>query len=867
MEVTMCISSFRMSVTALLLVVFSSTLCAQEQHETIAIWLFDEHPGLYPSAVIHDVGPNDYVMVLGRGGKISEGRFGNALEIVDPLSLELPKGVFPDRFGLTKQPLQDGRSVMPMSWHNAHFSAIMTSGEPHLRKQVGFAQPTATKLNLGDFDWTVEFWFQATRQSARDGGVIFEIGEGPRGENDRVTRLLLNPDHAGFTLVNQAGNVELHIPSDDQALSHASGGWYHYAFVYSAGDRQLVHYVNGRRQNRPERSTLVALNKGEEDYFSLGRDGQWERLLPGKLDELRFSSGHVYTGNFDPPGTFADLYMGDLSERTLKKGPALLFSEDRLNDDVVEIGSRKHLFIDDALVEKSENVTFNVHPPKVDELVMRIEGINEGTIGQHQSFRKHITLIEDDDGLIRLYNALDDDYLGVWISEDGVNFEAPETGIEHKGNPNIVIPYDVGTGTMIIDPNAPPDERWKYISDYHRRGVYVFTSPDGYNFKRHKQAVAPFRSGSQMDLYYDDQKQIYTGFHRSDFFRTPEGRTLRTFVMSEKTNLLKPWPFQPSTPESYQRAGEQMILHTVRPWYLDNGPLTPGGWGVEFPHIFKPDYDLDPETTAGIYNPKALKYPWAPDTYLAFPVFYFYYLEGSPGARVLAVRHGGGPTETQFAASRDGVNWTRYPRPTYVGMGRHDGIDMKQSFIAQGMVKRGEEIWQYVFFDGDYHTSAIERQRQRRLYRLVQRVDGFVSIDAPYDNYGTIITRPMQFEGNRLVLNIKTDAHGYALISLLDMDGNPIDGYSMEQSVMINGDHIAIEAEWITSDIEQFGPSVREFQGFADIRDAGEDITGDIEGIEISGDISELEGQPVRVKVYLRGASLYSMQFTKKQQP
>ena len=859
----MCVSSFRISVIMLFLVVISTALCAQEQHETIAVWLFDELPGLYPSAVIHDAGPNDYVMVLGRGGQISEGRFNNALEIIDPRPLQLPEGDFAARFGLTRHRIPEGRTVTPMTWHNAFFSALMTSGESHLRKQVGFVQPTATKLNLGDFDWTVEFWFRATRQSGSNGAVVFEIGEGPRGENDRVTRLMLNPDHQGFTLVNQAGNVELLIPSDPGSLSHASGEWHHYAFVYSASDRQLSHFVDGHRQRQPERAAIRTLDVGDEDYFTLGRDGLWNRALPGKLDELRFSSGMVYTGNFNPPGSFSELYLGDLTEKKLKKGKPLLFSEDRKRDEVVDIGSRKHLFIDDILVEQSDNVRFNVNPPKVDELVMRIEGSNEGTIGQHQNFRKHITLVEDEDGLIRLYNALDDDYLGVWISEDGVHFEAPETGIEHKGNPNIVIPYDVGTGTMIIDPNAPPEERWKYISDYHRRGVYVFTSPDGYNFNRHKQAVAPFRSGSQMDLYYDDQKQIYTGFHRSDFFRTPEGRTLRTFVMTEKTNLLKPWPFQPSTPESYQMAGEEMILHTVHPWYLDNGPLTPGGWGVEYPHIFKPDYNLDPETTAGIYNPKALKYPWAPDTYLAFPVFYLYYYEGTPGARVLAARYGGGPTETQFAAGRDGVNWTRYPRPTYVGMGRYDDIDMMQSFIVQGMVKRGEEIWQYVFFDGDYHTSAIERQRQRRLYRLVQRMDGFVSIDAPYDSYGTIVTRPLRFEGNRLLLNIKTDAHGYALVSLLDEDGNPIDGYSLEQSVMINGDHIGIEAEWIQSDMDLFGPSVREFQGLADIRDAGEDIEGDIEGIEMSADIGALEGRPVRVKVRLRGASLYSMQFTK----
>jgi hypothetical protein len=62
----------------------------------------------------------------------------------------------------------------------------MTSGEKHLRNQVGFPQVTTTKLNLGDFDWTIEFWFKPLRQS-NDYGVVFEIGSGPRAENDTIT--------------------------------------------------------------------------------------------------------------------------------------------------------------------------------------------------------------------------------------------------------------------------------------------------------------------------------------------------------------------------------------------------------------------------------------------------------------------------------------------------------------------------------------------------------------------------------------------------------------------------------------------------------------------------------------------------------
>ena len=45
---------------------------------------------------------------------------------------------------------------------------------------------------------------------------------------------------------------------------------------------------------------------------------------------------------------------------------------------------------------------------------------------------------------------------------------------------------------------------------------------------------------------------------------------------------------------------------------------------------------------------------------------------------------------TQLAVSRDGLNWRRYPRPAYVGIGEHAGRDVKTAYIAHGMVRRGD---------------------------------------------------------------------------------------------------------------------------------------------------------------------------------
>jgi len=827
-----------------------------EDDRTIAVWLFDEQEGLYPSKVLHDVGPNEYPLALGRSGYIVEGKYGNALKIGEPREIDFPDADLPEKFGLYEYEIPEGRTVEPMNWQNAKFAALMTSGEDHLRKQVGFPQATQTGLNLGSvFNWTVEFWYKPTRETGED-GVVFEIGKGPRGENDIVTRLLVNVDESGFTFFNQPGGILLDIPSDTDALNPAVSDWRHMAFVYDADESQLYHYVNGVLQELPEKAVFRALDRGRErkleDYFTVGMDGMWGRALPGKIDELRFSYGMVYTDDFEPPGSFADKYLDPFPDYLGLEGPPLLFTEERLNEPFVPLGDRKYLFIDDAIVDESENITFNVNPPKIDRMVMELEGIDEGMKGEWDWFRKHLNILEDDEGLIRLYLPVDHIYLGVFLSRDGVHFEAPDLGMEHNGRMNIVLPEPVGTGTVIIDPNAPPEHRWKYITGYHKRGVYVYTSPDGYNFSRYKLALLPFRGATQNDVVYDDQRQQYLGYWRSGFARTPGWHTQREFVLSISDDIKPPMSFTPVSAEEQHKEAQRRRLSRGRPWYLDNGPLTPGKFGIEFPPVFSPDDEFD-GASGGIYNPKVLKYPWAPDTYLAFPIFYFHYLEGYPGRQIHQGKRSDGPAETQFSASRDGISWKRYPRPTYVGLGKYDGLDVVQTFIAQGMVKRGDEIWQYVYGDQGYHHTGEGRAGTeiRRIYRLIQRFDGFVSADAPYNRYGTVITRPLKFKGNRLVLNIDTDAHGYALVGLLDENGSPIKGFSIEESVMINGDHISIDAEWIKSGIEKFGKSIRDFEG-------------NVEDVKVSGDVSSLEGRTIRVKIKMRGAKLYSMQFVNK---
>jgi hypothetical protein len=59
--------------------------------QTIAFWPFDEQQGLYPSSVLSDVSSNDYPLVLGLGGQVVPGKFGNALEPGEYPAFPFPK--------------------------------------------------------------------------------------------------------------------------------------------------------------------------------------------------------------------------------------------------------------------------------------------------------------------------------------------------------------------------------------------------------------------------------------------------------------------------------------------------------------------------------------------------------------------------------------------------------------------------------------------------------------------------------------------------------------------------------------------------------------------------------------------------------
>ena len=107
---------------------------------------------------------------------------------------------------------------------------------------------------------------------------------------------------------------------------------------------------------------------------------------------------------------------------------------------------------------------------------------------------------------------------------------------------------------------------------------------------------------------------------------------------------------------------------------------------------------------------------------------------------------------------------------------------------------------------------------------LKQRLDGFVSLDCG-EQLGSVVTRPLRAEGNRLVLNIAS-SEGIARVAILDRSGRPYNGFSLDDCIPLSCDSVRAHVRW-----------------------------------QRNADLAPLAGKVLRLKFELSETKLFAMQF------
>jgi hypothetical protein len=109
--------------------------------------------------------------------------------------------------------------------------------------------------------------------------------------------------------------------------------------------------------------------------------------------------------------------------------------------------------------------------------------------------------------------------------------------------------------------------------------------------------------------------------------------------------------------------------------------------------------------------------------------------------------------------------------------------------------------------------------------RYALRLDGFVSVNAPMKG-GELVTKPLTFQGGKLLINFATSAAGSVRVELQDATGKPHAGFALDDCPPIFGDTIERPVAW-----------------------------------KSGGDVAALAGKPVRLRFELKDADLYAIRF------
>jgi hypothetical protein len=173
--------------------------------------------------------------------------------------------------------------------------------------------------------------------------------------------------------------------------------------------------------------------------------------------------------------------------------------------------------------------------------------------------------------------------------------------------------------------------------------------------------------------------------------------------------------------------------------------------------------------------------------------------------------------------SRDGVRWHVYDSEDdkpYMQRGRG-------GWIHDGLVLRGDHIWQYI------------NRGNKNVARVLQRLDGFVSVDAG-QRKGMVITQPFIFEGDKLTVNVDA-GKGLVKVAILDLPGQEMSGYNVGLTNRPKKDvrnYSIAHCDPITTD------SVRHVVTWKG-----------------RSDVSNLAGKIVRLRIEMQNAKLFALQF------
>lgn len=480
---------------------------------------------------------------------------------------------------------------------------------------------------------------------------------------------------------------------------------------------------------------------------------------------------------------------------------------------ILNIGSRREVCWDEAIIEKADNVQVKMHKPQYRGESFVCDKPWEG------NRCIYFSLVHDEDVLRLYYLGLNGDVnedgteavnvthpmVCTAVSHDNMTFQRIPVG-KHTFNGitenNILVDYLWDNMFVFIDTNpaCAPEARYKGLAD-RAKGLCLFESADGVHFEE-KRVLADDGSYDSLNVcFWDEDIQAYRLYYRgihgagSDNGKWADGEGTAMHTTGVRDIRLR-------ISKDFVNWGEPQMLQ-----YGDSEDLE-------------------------MYTNNVQKYYRAPHMFLGIPTRYLDRVD-EPASfphlpdyehRQRYIRHSGRTgtvmTDTCIMTSRDGLHFRRTDE-AFMTPGPQTDTNWYygDGYLCYGMVETpspipGEPNELSVFMPANHNTVNTV------LRRYALRIDGFFSWNCGFKG-GKVVTKPITFTGDSLSLNFATSGSGSVQVRILDADGNALEGYD-------SGVH--------------FGDSL-------DRR------------IAFEKPLSDLVGKPVCLEFSMKDADLYSFQF------
>jgi len=467
----------------------------------------------------------------------------------------------------------------------------------------------------------------------------------------------------------------------------------------------------------------------------------------------------------------------------------------------IDIGSRLELMVDDYLIERmSGGARLQLHRPTPRQIVMVHDKPWEGSgCGYHTIFR--------DGELYRMY------------------YKAWQLTVRDR---KLVFPHGL-FGTYAESKNGihwTKPELGLYDFKGSKKNNIIWDGPGGHDFTPFKD----LNPDCKPDAKY---KAVASGKGGLIAFKSPDGvhwSLLRDEPVMKgcafDTQNLAFWDTVRGEYRTYVRdfrEGRRGIrTATSKDFVQWTAPL----W-LEYPGAPKEQ----------LYTNQIAPYHRAPHLFVGFPTRYVERgwsdsmrslpeLEHRKLRASAHLRYGTALTEGLFMTSRDGVTFKRWgeaflrPGPERPGQWKYG-----DNYIAWHVVETKSDIPGAPNELSIYASEAYWTGTSNQLRRYALRIDGFVSMQSPLSG-GEFVTKPLVFKGRHLIINFATSAAGSIRVEIQDPAGKPVGGFALADCPDIFGDAIERQVSW-----------------------------------KNGADVSKLAGKPVRLRVVLKDADLYSLRF------